>query len=66
MVAFDSPDESMQVRQIVRRDGRHPGAPTAAVTAGEHLGERRDVRGGGLEVPAAGQNLLEPESLVVR
>ena len=37
VVTFDSPDESMQVWQIVRRDGRRPGAQTVATAADEHL-----------------------------
>ncbi|PBC35360.1 hypothetical protein CJ179_48035 [Rhodococcus sp. ACS1] len=58
-------DESVQVRQIVRGDGRHPGAQTVAVAAGQHLGKRGDVRVGDLEGLADGENLFESEPLVV-
>ena len=55
----------MQVWQIVQRNDRHPGGQTVAAAAGEHLGERGDVRGGGLEVGATGQDLFESELLAV-
>ena len=47
----------MQVRQIVRGDGRLPRL-TRSPCAGQHLGRTRYERGGGLKVLAAGEDLL--------
>lgn len=47
----------MQVRQIVRGDGRLPRL-TRSPCAGQHLGRTRYERGGGLKVLAVGEDLL--------
>ena len=48
VVASQSGDEAVQVGQVGRVDGGHPGIQALTVAAGEHLGEGGHVGGGGL------------------
>jgi hypothetical protein len=55
----------VQVWKIICVDGGHPGVQAITVAAGEHLGERADMGGGGLKMWAASQYLLELELFLV-
>lgn len=65
VVGVEASDEAMQVRQIICRDGRHPRVQLFAKASGEHLRKRSDMPCSGLEMWAAGENLLESDLLVV-
>ena len=55
----------MPVRHIICRDGSHPRVQLLTRAFGEHLRKRSDMPCGGLEMWAAGENLLESDLLVV-
>lgn len=55
----------MQVRQIISRNGRHPQVQLFAKASGEHPCKRLDMACSCFEVPAAGENLLEPDLPIV-
>ena len=65
MVGVETSDEAMQVRQIICRDGRHPRVQLFAKAFDEHLRKRLDMACSCFEMWTAGENLLEPDLLVV-
>ena len=52
------------MRQVVGADLADPVVETVAVEAADHLAERADVSGGGCQMGAVSQHLLEPDLLV--
>lgn len=54
VVGFEHSDETMQLRQIINRDGRHPQVQSFSKASDEHLRERLDLSCSYFEVPAAG------------
>lgn len=65
MVGVETSDEAMQVRQIICRDGRRPRVQLFAKAFDEHLRKRLDMACSCFEMWTAGENLLEPDLLVV-
>ena len=65
VVGVEPSDEAMHLRQIICRDGRHPRVQLLTKMFGEHLRERLDMACSCFEVWAAGENLFEPDLLVV-
>lgn len=64
MVSFQPGGEPVQVGQVDRFDRLDPGVEAFAAAAGEHLGETGHVPGEGIEVRAAGADVLERDLLV--
>lgn len=63
MIGLQTPDEPVQLRQVIRLDRSHPGVEIVAAEVGEHLRKGGNVGGGGFEMPAAGVDLFEPDLL---
>jgi hypothetical protein len=64
VVPAQAAHEPAQMRQVAGLDGRHPDVQPVTMAAGEHLGERGDMRGGVRQVRAGSQHLLELELLL--
>lgn len=65
MVGLGPSGEAIQLRKVVCRDGWHPGVQLFTKASGEHFRERLDVSCSCFEVLAAGEDLFEPDLLVV-
>lgn len=65
VVGFEPSYKTMQLRQIISRDGRHPQVQSFPKASGEHLRERLDMSCSYFEVWAAGEDLPPPDLLVV-
>lgn len=64
MVGFEASDEPVQLREVIRSDRGDPRVEVFAAAFSEHLRECGDVGGGGLEMSAAGEDLLESDLLL--
>lgn len=65
-ISFEAVDEGVEAWQVVGADGLDPLRELLALELGEHLPERADVPGKGLQFGAAGQDGLEFQALSLR